>query len=226
MFIKLKIQNIFIYSILAIGLISIPSLLDTVQAQINMTNATSSSLQNQTAAAGANQTAQTAQNQTAVAGANETAQTAQNQTAVAGANQTAQTAQNQTAVAGASANQTISTETQALMTLDFPELKGNLMDSKDALANNDTEEALTTVTDVENQMLVLKVKPSFADDIQKVKDSISKADINKALDDLTKVQTDVLKAENEVFKAQLANPQLKVAQQDNDDNQDEDGEDN
>ena len=198
MFIKLKIQNIFIYSILAIGLISIPSLLDTVQAQINMTNATSSSLQNQTAA----------------------------QTAVAGANETAQTAQNQTAVAGASANQTISTETQALMTLDFPELKGNLMDSKDALANNDTEEALTTVTDVENQMLVLKVKPSFADDIQKVKDSISKADINKALDDLTKVQTDVLKAENEVFKAQLANPQLKVAQQDNDDNQDEDGEDN
>ena len=218
MFIKLKIQNIFIYSILAIGLISIPSLLDTVQAQINMTNATSSSLQNQTAAQ--------VQNQTAVAGANQTAQTAQNQTAVAGANETAQTAQNQTAVAGASANQTISTETQALMTLDFPELKGNLMDSKDALANNDTEEALTTVTDVENQMLVLKVKPSFADDIQKVKDSISKADINKALDDLTKVQTDVLKAENEVFKAQLANPQLKVAQQDNDDNQDEDGEDN
>ena len=192
MFIKLKIQNIFIYSILAIGLISIPSLLDTVQAQINMTNATSSSLQNQTAA----------------------------QTAVAGANQTAQTAQNQTAVAGASANQTISTETQALMTLDFPELKGNLMDSKDALANNDTEEALTTVTDVENQMLVLKVKPSFADDIQKLKDSISKTD------DLTKVQTDVLKAENEVFKAQLANPQLKVSQQDNDDNQDEDDEDN
>ena len=198
MFIKLKIQNIFIYSILAIGLISIPSLLDTVQAQINMTNATSSSLQNQTAA----------------------------QTAVAGANETAQTAQNQTAVAGASANQTISTEIQALMSLDFPELKGNLMDSKDALANNDTEEALTTVTDVENQMLVLKVKPSFADDIQKVKDSISKADINKALDDLTKVQTDVLKAENEVFKAQLANPQLKVAQQDNNDNQDEDDEDN
>jgi hypothetical protein len=174
LFIKLKIQNIFIYSILAIGLISIPSLLDTVQAQINMTNATSSSLQNQTAAG---------------------------------------------------ANQTISAETQALMSIDFPELKGNLMDSKDALANNDTEEALTTVTDVENQVLVLKVKPSFADDIQKLKDSISKTDINKALDDLTKVQTDVLKAENEVFKAQLANPQLKVSQ-DNDDNQDEDGEDN
>ncbi len=110
------------------------------------------------------------------------------------------------------------------MSIDFPELKGNLMDSKDALANNDTEEALTTVTDVENQVLVLKVKPSFADDLQKLKDSISKTDINKALDDLTKVQTDVLKAENEVFKAQLANPQLKVSQQDNDDNEDEDDE--
>ena len=190
MFIKLKIQNIFIYSILAIGLISIPSLLDTVQAQINMTNAPSPSLQNQTAAT---------------------------------ANQTAQTAQNQTA---AGANQTISAETQALMSLDFPEIKENLMDSKDAIANNDTEEALTIVTDVENQVLVLKVKPSFADNIKNIKDSISKADNNKALDDLTKVQTDVLKAENEVFKAQLANPQLKVAQQDNDDNQDEDDEEN
>ena len=96
MFIKLKIQNIFIYSILAIGLISIPSLLDTVQAQINMTNATSptSSLQNQTAAT-ANQTAATAQNQTA-ATANQTAATAQNQTAQTAANQTAASA-NQTA---------------------------------------------------------------------------------------------------------------------------------
>ena len=70
---RMKIQNLFIYSILAIGLISIPSLLEIVQAQVNMTNSTSSSLQNQTA--------QTAQNQTAAAGANQTAQTAQNQTA-------------------------------------------------------------------------------------------------------------------------------------------------
>jgi hypothetical protein len=206
--IKLNIQKLSIYSILVIGLISIPSLLETVQAQITMTNTTSSSAQNQTAQ-GANQTAQAAQNQTA-----QTAQAAQNQTA-----QTAQAAQNQTAQG---ANQTMSKETQAFMALDIAEIKDNLMDSKNALANNDTEEALTTITDLENTLLVLQPKPSFVDNIQKIKDSISKKDLNKALDDLNKVETDVLKAENEVFKAQLANPQLKVAQQDNGD-ADEDG---
>ena len=121
-------------------------------------------------------------------------------------------------------NQTISKETQALMTLDIPEIKDNLMDSKDALANNNTEEALTIITDIENELLVLESKPPFVDNIQKIKDSISKSDTNKALDDLTKVETDLLKAENEVFKAQLANPQLKVAQEDNgDDEEDENG---
>ena len=118
----MKIQNLFIYSILAIGLISIPSLLETVQAQTNMTNATSSSLQNQTA--------QTAQNQTAAAGANQTAQTAQNQTAAAGANQTAQTAQ----------NQTMSNETKALMTLDTTMIKDQLMNAKESLLNGNREE--------------------------------------------------------------------------------------
>jgi hypothetical protein len=193
----LNIQKLSIYSILVIGLISLPSLLENAQAQINMTNTTSSSVQNQTAQ-GANQTAQAAQNQTA---------------------QTAQAAQNQTAQG---ANQTMSKETQAFMALDIAEIKGNLMDSKNALANNDTEEALTTITDLENTLLVLQPKPSFVDNIQKIKDSISKKDLNKALDDLNKVETDVLKAENEVFKAQLANPQLKVAQPDNGD-ADEDG---
>ena len=59
----MKNQNLFIYSILAIGLLSVPSLLDTVQAQVNMTNTTSSSVQNQTAQTQANQTAQNSQNQ-------------------------------------------------------------------------------------------------------------------------------------------------------------------
>ena len=208
----MKIQNLIIYSILAIGLISVPSLLNTVQAQITMTNTTSSSVQNQTAQTQANQTAQTQANQTAQTQANQTAQ---------GANQTAQATQNQTAQG---ANQTISKETQAFMTMDIPEIKDNLMDSKDALVNNATEEALTIITNLENQLLVLQAQPKFLDLIQNVKDSISKADINKALDDLTKVETDILKAENEVFKAQLANPQLKVAQQDNgDDEEDENG---
>jgi len=172
---RMKIQNLFIYSILAIGLISIPSLLEIVQAQVNMTNSTSSSLQNQTA----------------------------------------QTAQ----------NQTMSNETKALMTLDTTMIKDQLMNAKESLLNGNKEEALAGITGVEVQLLLLPTKPSFVGDIQTIKNSIAKSDINKALDDLTKVQTDILKAETEELKAQIANPQLLEAQENND-AQDESDEEN
>ncbi len=169
----MKIQNLFIYSILAIGLISIPSLLETVHAQTNMTNTTSSSVQNQTAQSAQNQTAQSAQ------------------------------------------NQTMSKETQSLMTLDIPVIKEQLMNAKQSLVNGNTEEALAGITDVEIPLLLLQNTPSFVGDLQEIKNSISKADINKALDDLTKIQAEILKAETESLKAQLANPML--SQQNNDD---------
>jgi hypothetical protein len=152
----MKIPNLFIYSMLAIGLISIPSLLETAQAQTNMTNTTSSSVQNQTAQSGQ--------------------------------------------------NQTISKETQVLMTLDIPVIKEQLNIAKQALLNENIEEALAGITDVEIPLLLLENKPSFVGDLQDIKNSISKKDINKALDDLTKIQSDILKAETETLKAQLANP--------------------
>jgi hypothetical protein len=152
----MKIPNLFIYSMLAIGLISIPSLLETAQAQTNMTNTTSSSVQNQTAQSGQ--------------------------------------------------NQTISKETQVLMTLDIPVIKEQLNIAKQALVNENIEEALAGITDVEIPLLLLENKPSFVGDLQEIKNSISKKDINKALDDLTKIQSDILKAETETLKAQLANP--------------------
>jgi hypothetical protein len=179
----MKIQNLFIYSILAIGLISIPSLLEIVQAQVNMTNSTSSSLQNQTAQTAQNQTAQTAQ------------------------------------------NQTMSNETKALMTLDTTMIKDQLMNAKESLLNGNKEEALAGITGVEVQLLLLPTKPSFVGDIQTIKNAIAKSDINKALDDLTNVQTDILKAETEELKAQIANPQLLEAQENND-AQDENDEEN
>lgn len=153
----MKIQNLLIYSILAIGLISIPSFLDTVQAQTNMTNTTSTS----------------------------------------GQNQTAQGVQ----------NQTMSKETQALMTLDIPMIKEQLMNAKQAIVNGNTEEALAGITNVEIPLLLSQNKPSFVGDLQEVKNSISKKDVNKALDDLTKIQTDITKGETEILKAQLTNPQ-------------------
>ena len=153
----MKIPNLFIYSMLAIGLISIPSLLETVQAQTNMTNTTSSSV-----------------------------------------------VQNQTAQSGQ--NQTISKETQVLMTLDIPMIKEQLMNAKQSLVNGNIEEALAGITDVEIPLLLLENKPSFVSDLQEIKNSISKKDINKALDHLTKIQSEIIKAETETLKAQLANP--------------------
>jgi hypothetical protein len=109
----------------------------------------------------------------------------------------------------------MSKETQALMTLDIPVIKEQLMNAKQSLVNGNTEEALAGITDVEIPLLLLQNKPSFVGDLQEIKNSISKADINKALDDLTKIQAEILKAETESLKAQLANPML--SQQNNDD---------
>ena len=163
----MKYQNIFVYAIIAIGLLAIPALLESGSAQTNSTNQTSTQ------------------------------------------------------------NKTMSNDTQALMSIDLPGLKDNLETAKQSLANGDTEEALTQITDIENQVLLLKPQPSFTSDIQKIKDSVSKKDLNKALDDLTKVQTDVLKADTEMLKAQIANPMLaeqNTAQ--NEDDGDGGGEDN
>jgi len=182
----MRYQNIFVYSVLAIGLLSIPSLLDSIYAQTNATQ------QNQTAAQ-------------------------QNQTAGQ---------QNQTA--GQQQGQTLSPDTQALTTLDIPELKDNLMAAKDAVSNGNTEEALTLVSEVETDLLTLQPAPKFTGEFQKIKDSLGKADLAKALDDISKVQTEVLKAETEIQKSGLPTPQ-QLAQQNagNGDGEDggEDGED-
>ena len=108
----MKYQNIFVYSVLAIGLLSIPSLLDSIYGQTNATQ------QNQTAAQqGQNQTAaQQGQNQTA-------AQQGQNQTAAQqGQNQTAaQQGQNQTA---AQQGQTLSPRSSSIRHIRYPRNKG------------------------------------------------------------------------------------------------------
>ena len=173
----MKIPNIYVYSILVIGIIfSVPTLLNNIQAQTtdivdqastNATNATNSTLQNQTAQ-----------------------------------------------TAGAAQNQTMSQDTQVLMTLGIPELKENLMDAKESLADGEIEEALTGITDVENQFLLLQNKTKLTGDFQKIKESVSQRDIAKALDDITKAQNEIIKAETEVFKAQLSNPELVTGQDD------------
>lgn len=123
-------------------------------------------------------------------------------------NATSSGVQNQTAQAATGQNQTMSSDAQALMALDIPELKDNLMNVKEALANGDREDALTGITDVENQLLLLQNKTTFEGNIQNIKDAISKSDLKKALDDINNVQSEIIKAETEVFKAQLTNSEL------------------
>lgn len=65
------------------------------------------------------------------------------------------------------------------------------MNAKEALADKDTEEALTSVTGIENQLLTLQPQP-FIGEFQN-KDSIARAEINKAIEDISKIQTEVIK---------------------------------
>jgi hypothetical protein len=45
------------------------------------------------------------------------------------------------------------------MTLNIPELKDNLIDAKESLNDGNTQEALTTISELENQLLVLQNQP-------------------------------------------------------------------
>ena len=115
-----------------------------------------------------------------------------------------------------SSNQTASQQSQnmnltaqALMKVDIVELKDTLMNAKVAIVNGNLEKGLTDVRDVETQLLLIKPSPTkLLSDLHKVTNAISKSDINKSLNTLTKVQVDILKAENEIFKAAVVNPQL------------------
>ena len=106
-------------------------------------------------------------------------------------------------------NQAMNLTAQALMKVDIVDLKNNLMNAKVAILNGNLEEALTGVRDVETQLLLVKPSPTkFLNDLHKITNAISKSDIDKSLDALTKVQVDILKAENQLFKTAVTNPQF------------------
>ena len=97
---------------------------------------------------------------------------------------------------------------QALMQIDIEDLKDSLTDAKAAIVNGNFEEALTTIRDVETQLLLLKPQPiKFLNDLHKVTNTIARSDIDKSLDGLTSIQITILKAENQIFKTAITNPQ-------------------
>ena len=146
----MQYQNIVVYLIILLILVSIPSLLENVQAQTNSTS---------------------------------------------------QISQQQ--------NQNMTLTTQALMKVNLFELKDALMKVNLAIVDGNLQEALTDVRDIESQLLKVKPMPTkFLDNIHKAINAIAREDINKALNTLTGIQVTILKAENQIFKAAVANPQV------------------
>ena len=147
----MKYQNIIVYLVIPLALLSIPSLLENVQAQTNSVN------------------------------------------------QTAPLPQ----------NQNMNVTAQALMKVDIFELKDTLMKAKLAILDENFKEALTDVGDVESQLLLLEPSPTkFLSILHKAIQAIDSSDIDKSLDTLTRIQVTILKAETQIFKAAVANPQV------------------
>ena len=152
----MKFQNIVVFLVIPLALLSIPSLLENVQAQINSTNST---------------------------------------------NSTTQMALQQ--------NQNLNLTTQALMKVNIFDLKEALMKVNLAIVDGNLNEALTDVRDIESQFLQVEPMPTkFLNNIHKAINAIAKEDIDKALNTLTGIQVTILKAENQIFKAAVANPQV------------------
>ena len=106
-------------------------------------------------------------------------------------------------------NQNMTLTTQALMEVNTVELKDALMKVNLAIVDGNLKEALTDVRDIESQLLQIKPMPTkFLDNIHKAINAIAREDTDKALNTLTGIQVTILKAENQIFKAAVANPQV------------------
>jgi len=149
----MKYQNIVIYFLIPLALLSIPSFLENVQAQTNST-----ALTNQT---------------------------------------------------GPQQNQNMNLTTQALMKVNIFEVKDAFMKANLAIVDGNIKQALEDVRDVETQLLFLEPSPTkFLNNIHKAINAIARSDIDKAIDAITNLQVTILKAENQIFKAAVANPQV------------------
>ena len=148
----MKYQNIIVYLIIPLALLSIPSLLEHVNAQTNSDNQTEVPQQE---------------------------------------------------------NQNMTLTTQALMKADIFELQDTLMKAKLAIADGNFEDALTGVRNVESQLLEIEPSPiQVIKVLHKAINGIASSDIDKSLNSLTRIQITLLKAENQIFKASVADPQV------------------
>jgi hypothetical protein len=150
----MKYQNIIVYLAIPLALLSIPSLLENVNAQTTSDNQTEAAPQQQE-------------------------------------------------------NQNTALTTQALMKVDIFEIQDTLRNAKLAIIDGNLDYALTGVRDVESQLLEVEPSPTQVIKVlHKTINAIADSDIEKSLNTLTRAQVTLLKAENQIFKASVADPQV------------------
>ncbi len=124
--------------------------------------------------------------------------------------QTNSSSVNQTTSQQQQQNQNANLTAQTLMKTDIVALKNTLMNAQLAIVNGNIKQALKDVMDLETQLILLKPSPptKLINNIHKAIAAISTSEIDKSLNTLTNIQVSILKAENLIFKAALANPQV------------------
>ena len=107
-------------------------------------------------------------------------------------------------------NQNVNVTAQTLMKTDIVALKNTLMNAQLAIVEGNIKQALKDVMDLETQLILLEPAPptKFINNIHKAIAAISTSEIDKSLNTLTNIQVSILKAENLIFKAAVANPQV------------------
>ena len=117
---------------------------------------------------------------------------------------------NQTTSQQQQQNQNTNVTAQTLMKTDIVALKNTLMNAQLAIVDGNIKQALKDVMDLETQLILLEPAPptKFINNIHKAIAAISTSEIDKSLNTLTNIQVSILKAENLIFKAAVANPQV------------------
>jgi hypothetical protein len=124
--------------------------------------------------------------------------------------QTNSSSANQTTSQQQQQNQNANLTAQALMKTDIVALKNTLMNAQLAIVDGNIKQALKDVMDLETQLILLKPSPptKFLNNIHKAIAAIATSEIDKSLNTITNIQVSILKAENLIFKAAVANPQV------------------
>ena len=95
------------------------------------------------------------------------------------------------------------------MKVDIFELQDTLKKAKLAIVDGNLKEALTDVRNVESQLLKIEPSPiQLMKILHKAINGITSSDIEKSVNSLTRIQITLLKAENQIFKASVADPQV------------------